>query len=629
MDSSSAASLVNVIGFTVGIALYAMLAVMVVRTGSGGVRVLLGATAALGLIWNAGELAVIVQKDLGWSVSPLLAAAAYSALGFLPSVVVHSALTPRLRLWPIGLAYTLSATATILHFYNAITSGTAPSALALQILTMGAVVLAAVLLVLNYREALERKAIWGTALLIFAAGALHLSFPGDEKSWPVELLAHQSSLPLALVILYQNYRFAFADLFLKRAVSVILLASVAIALYAFIGVPMSRLHEGHGATDVQATAVMLALWIATALAYPSIYRFAVILVDRALLKRPDYGELQAKVGERIDAAESIEEVLDVVASEIGNALTASERDTTSADELASAGAISVSVERDGALIQVPTHEAPFYSIRLGKFEGGRRLLSDEVTVLESVSLIAARKIDGLRVTHERCDRELRENEIAKLATEAQLTALRAQINPHFLFNALTTIGYLIQTSPDKAFETLIHLTKLLRGVLSSTAEFTTLGSELKLIGSYLDIERARFEEKLEVSINIDKELEAIRVPALILQPLVENAIKHAIAENRDGGKVTIGASAEDGELLLYVADTGSGRSRGDRRSISGIGTNNITERLERYYGGRASFELSIDPNGSTSRVRLPISGHGDLIETTADAAGPKSEAISR
>ena len=128
---------------------------------------------------------------------------------------------------------------------------------------------------------------------------------------------------------------------------------------------------------------------------------------------------------------------------------------------------NVNYSTQAAEIFVPTNESPFYKISLKNFAGGRRLLSDEISMLEAVSLLTARKIDALRVTHERCEQEIREQEFAKLATEAQLTALRSQINPHFLFNALTTIGYLIQTSPDKAFETLMRLTQLLRKVLKS------------------------------------------------------------------------------------------------------------------------------------------------------------------
>src|SRR5690606_34224973 len=144
-----------------------------------------------------------------------------------------------------------------------------------------------------------------------------------------------------------------------------------------------------------------------------------------------------------------------------------------------------------------------------------------------------------------------------LAAEAQLTALRAQINPHFLFNALTTIGYLIEAAPDKALQTLLQLTKLLRSVLSRSAEFITLGEELALIESYLEIEKARFEERLKLTSDVPASLRRVRIPSLILQPLVENAVKHGVAENRLGGEVAIAARlAERGMLEITVRDPG-------------------------------------------------------------------------
>src|SRR5207245_9414133 len=125
-----------------------------------------------------------------------------------------------------------------------------------------------------------------------------------------------------------------------------------------------------------------------------------------------------------------------------------------------------------------------------------------IATREAIAVAVARRVDAIRVTNERYEREIREREIGKLATEAELRALRAQINPHFLFNALTTIGHLIQTAPPRALQTLLRLTALLRGVLRSEGEYSTLGRELEIIESYLDIERARFEHRLLVRIDV-------------------------------------------------------------------------------------------------------------------------------
>ena len=137
-------------------------------------------------------------------------------------------------------------------------------------------------------------------------------------------------------------------------------------------------------------------------------------------------------------------------------------------------------------------------------------------LLDRLALLAGRRIDAVRAMHERYERDLREEEVRKLAAEAELRALRAQINPHFLFNALTTIGYLIQTAPERALSTMMRLSGLLRSVLRSSSQFATLGEELELIEAYLDIESARFEDRLRVRVEVPMDLRSLEIPALIL-----------------------------------------------------------------------------------------------------------------
>ncbi len=619
MNSLNAASLINLLGFTVGIALYALLLVMVVRYRRAAkaekFNALLLATSILGLIWNIGELFFFVWKDVSASdFSPFLIAFSYSALGFLPSAVVHSAQNEETKInWLTCAAYGLSIFAAILHFQSAIAYHTAPSNPALQTLTFGSLALIAGLLIFNFRQTVEKKTIRASALLVFAVSALHLSGEAEEKSWLVELIAHQSSLTIALAILYQNYRFAFADLFLKRAVSLILVALLAFGLYVFAAAPMLRLQSANErGNDVSAAAIVLTLWISTALIYPSLHTFAVWLVDKIILKRADYAALQIEIARSIENFDSIDEVLGGTCQKLGISLTARQTNVAEVEKHGEDVAFNpVNYTPNSAKIFVPTAESPFYEINLSDFDGGRRLLSDEISMLEAVSRLAARRIDALRVSHERFAQKFREQEFTRLAAEARLTVLRAQINPHFLFNALTTIGYLIKTAPDKAFETLLQLTQLLRGVLGATADFNALGDEIKLIESYLDIEKARFEERLTVKIAVAEELKKIRVPTLIIQPLVENAVKHAVSENRRGGEISISAvlkkTGGESFLALAVADSGAGRKTEISRQSANIGLQNVRERLASYYNGKARLELEINhEKGSLAEIILPL-----------------------
>jgi LytS/YehU family sensor histidine kinase len=265
-------------------------------------------------------------------------------------------------------------------------------------------------------------------------------------------------------------------------------------------------------------------------------------------------------------------------------------------------------------VTIPTTDQPRFVYVIGQLSAGRRLLSDDLATLEAIGLVVARRIDAIRITNERYTREIREQEIGKLASEAELRALRAQINPHFLFNALTTIGYLIHTAPPRALETLMRLTALLRGVLRSEGEFTTLGRELEIVEAYLDIERARFEHRLRVTVDVPARLRNIRLPPLLLQPLVENAVKHGIGHKQSGGEVVIRARLDrtgndHRRLALIVEDSGAGATTQtlERGRALGVGLRNVERRLNCQYGDAASLSIRTAPEeGTVVEVRVPV-----------------------
>jgi len=274
---------------------------------------------------------------------------------------------------------------------------------------------------------------------------------------------------------------------------------------------------------------------------------------------------------------------------------------------------------DHALVYVPTNDQPRYVVEVNGLNDGRRLLSDDIALLEAFALIVGKRIDAVRVIQERFDRGMREREITQLAAEAELRALRAQLNPHFLFNALTTIGYLLKTAPDRALGTLYRLTDLLRAVLRRPpGEVISLGEELDLVESYLAIERERFEERLTTRIDVPDELRALPVLPLLVQPLVENAVKHGISPLKRGGTVTISASLDTtadarrsvSMLRVTVADTGVGLDRltlDEPGKGEGVGLRSIERRLAVHYGNRASLAITSLPGLETrAELRLPI-----------------------
>src|SRR5262245_55187435 len=591
MTAAAAAALLNLLGYITGLSLYAMLLVMLLRgpRAASSIGTEAGAdsdktdrlpllTALLGLAWNLGALLDLGLHNFGgWRSSALVGAAAFTALGFLPAVVVHSVLRSGdawRRPMAMGMliaAYSFSAAASALHFYQAFMRQSTPSHWALHILTAGFSALIIALLAATRGRPGWGGAGWVVALAVFAVSAVHLSHhEGREYPWWVELAGHHGSLPLALVTLYQDYRFALADIFLKRALSLVLLVGLAFGLYLNVAAPiMLDRRNDHPV----AVGLLLGLWVVTALAYPWLRSGVTWFVDVVVLRRTDYEALRAKIAQRIALLETPEQVLDETCARLAEALTAREVTWAAAnhpnDRANDKGRKAMSApllpqlllppnqSRPSLLLKesaprettilAPTAEPPQYHLTIGEMAGGRRLMSDDVAFLEAVAVMVARRIDAARVIHERCARDLREQEATKLATEAELRALRAQVNPHFLFNSLTTVGYLIQTAPERALGTLMRLTSLLRGVLRrSEGEFATLGEEIELIESYLDIERARFEDRLRVTIDAPRETRNHRIPALLVQPLVENAIKHGVSPSRTGGEVVISARIAPG-----------------------------------------------------------------------------------
>jgi two-component system LytT family sensor kinase len=623
MNAQDLVALVHLVGFATGIALYGMLAVMIWRGARRGTAIAPGGipllAAVLGLIWNAGALVVFGWHDFGFGeLSSWYTALAYIALGFLPAVVVDAAtrspLRPRSPRPLALLAYGLSAVGGVLQAMAVVRQDNL-SVNGLRLLTLGYLVVLLFFAVSARRRRESSRAITAVALAAFAVSALHLSrHSSANDSWPVELIGHHASLPLVLVILYQDYRFALADLFLKRALSVLALVAVVVAAYVMLVAPLI----GHDQDPLRigVPGVLLAVWIGTALLYPSLRRTTDRFVDSVILHRVDYREVRDAIRRSLSAASAPNEALDDSCRRLAAALVAG---TVRWDEaprrpLAAQDETLATVTRpDGAQVLVPTNDPPGYLIEVASLSAGRRLMSDDVSFLETVAMLVGRRIDELRVSEERYHRDLRENDMRRLATEAELRALRAQLNPHFLFNALTTVGHLITTSPPRALQTLYQLTALLRAVLRRTGDFVTLREEMQLVESYLAIEQARFEQRLRTEFDVPEELGDVLVPPLILQPIVENAVKHGISPLRRGGTIAIRArldadSTGDGEYVrLAVHDTGAGYDpdRRPREQATGVGLTNVRNRLLRYYGGRGDLNITSSPEGGT-RVELTL-----------------------
>ncbi len=211
----------------------------------------------------------------------------------------------------------------------------------------------------------------------------------------------------------------------------------------------------------------------------------------------------------------------------------------------------------------------------------------------------------------RLELKLREHE--RLLLQARMEALQSQINPHFLFNTLNSVSSLVRVDPDTARELILKLANILRRLLRQTEAFVPLREELEFIDNYLHIEVVRFgADKLQVEKDIQPESLSAMVPAMLLQPLVENSIKHGLEPKLEGGKILLRSRLTEDRLILYIADDGIGMDTDQPAgtapsSSTGIGMSNVAERLKVLYGDVAEMSITSEYGiGTLITLELPL-----------------------
>jgi signal transduction histidine kinase len=189
-------------------------------------------------------------------------------------------------------------------------------------------------------------------------------------------------------------------------------------------------------------------------------------------------------------------------------------------------------------------------------------------------------------------------QLQRTVAEARMEALQAQIEPHFLFNTLASIDQLIQTDPPRASRMQQSLIRYLRSAMPQMRDGSrpTLGQQVNLSSAFLEIMQVRMEDRLQPVVNVPEGLKSAVFPSMMLQTLVENAIKHGLEPKPEGGKLEIGAEIVNGQLAVHVLDTGMGFMP---TSQAGVGLANIRERLKALYSGRAELVISVPPAGGT------------------------------
>jgi two-component system, LytTR family, sensor kinase len=400
-------------------------------------------------------------------------------------------------------------------------------------------------------------------------------------------------------------RFRFADVFVRQSLRLIAAAVLGLAAAGAVVAAQSPIGARFGVHASSALLATGALVIAVLLiGFALVDRLIVALVDRWLFQQPDYETALRRLRDELSAHREREALHAVTTQAVRDTLGLRDarimsRDDGEAAERVERIPIRASDGRGDMLDVTPRWDHP-------------TLLAREIDFLRDAATALGERLDVVHREREEVDRRTHEAELRRQVSEATLRALQAQVNPHFLFNTLNTIAHLIQDDPAGAEAMTLRLAEVFSHVLTGGHRpFSSVREEMDFLRTYLTIEEARFGDRLRVAFAVEPRAEHVVIPSLILQPAVENALKHGLSRKIGPGHLTISAAIDGADLRLSVEDDGVGpNGSAARRPSGGVGLRNISERLRTLYADRATLRFEAAPQGgSVLTVRLPLHHH--------------------
>ena len=463
-------------------------------------------------------------------------------------------------------------------------------------------------------------ALYGAMALLFM-----FVFVLDRQTSKAALLAGSAetvmrSLPLAFMFVgtYFEHRFEFFDIFVKRGLSLgVTLALLALSFAAAL--PILHRYDASWAAPLVYTIAFLPL----AMAMPWLHARIGRVLDRRWL------------GRRFSTVEAVKHFL----AGLRSATTEEQlvqRAEAGLTEIFDAPA-AVRLEPSPATATPAFQVVEEIEIRSGSSHAGRVLMgrrasdapyfSEDVALLGSLTDVFASVLENLRLQIREQEQDRRARDLSLHASRSELKALRAQINPHFLFNALNAIAGLIHRDPAVADRTIEKLAEVFRYTLrGAEVEWTILDEELEFVRAYLDVEQARFGARLNTDVQVADDVRGARLPTMVVQTLVENAVKHGVAAVRGQAIVLVSARREGDRLLIAVEDNGPGFSADQSAQTApsrrgGYGLANIRRRLEGYFGDNAALAIARDQARGRTVASLTIPFMlSDVRVTTTPAA---------
>lgn len=464
------------------------------------------------------------------------------------------------------------------------------------------------------RRSREQRRVNITLLIGMALMLGIMLFTGLGGSYDFTALLSVVSRALPLIFLFVNSyyenRFEFFDVFVKRSTFFFLTLTVLLIHSGLAPLLISRVDLESWQLPWVYSLTLLPLVLALPWAYQSLSGW----LDRHWLGR---------VFSPTEAAKFFFEGLGTATSE-ADLVTAAETRLTQIFQAPVAVRLG-SVPEDPAAgftvvnrVAIPRLDHEGGWILLGQRPQQTPWFAGDLTLLSAMAEVFAYMLQNVRLQQRKQEQEKREQQLVLEASRSELKALRAQINPHFLFNALNVIASLTHRDPDRAEAVVEELAEVFRYTLSrSEQEWVRLEDELGFVRAYLAVERARFGDRLQVELAADAASQQCLIPAMMVQTLVENAIKHGVSAVRSGGRIRISATLTGDRLHLSVADNGPGPGSGGGdapRKGAGYGLKNVRSRLAGYFGEAASLEVIRDEaSGMTvASIQLPATLAADL-----------------
>ena len=562
--------LLNVLGHVAGITSFSAFLVLLFRgsraaIANGWSAADVAAAAALAACWNLGALIVLLAEP-GSRFQGVVAALSFAVLSLLPCTLLHLALRGEFR-WLCRTGYTVGCAASLMHISNAVWVARDPAEAGIATIKYGFSALAVIAAVLLARGDFGRRL---AGMRTLAAMALFL------------LAASLLGLMDALGLLQPE-------------------AGTAVSLAAFL---------------VVASVIMVA--------YPPVLAWLGGRVQNALFRREDVRAAASRIrtlgetGEPGFLERASEQIARFVSANRWELLEPGAARDVARVEIAPAPCLDALTGSGrgwaAAAVPLPDGTGTARVLLLGERQGAQRFLGGDIADLERLSAEVGRRIERMR-------RDEQDN----LLRDAEMATLRAQINPHFLFNALNALNGIIPTAAMDARKTLLNLADIFRYSLDSKRQFVSLREEMRIVEAYLQIERLRLGNRLTTRIDLDDRVRSMKIPALSIQPLVENAVKHGVSSKPHGGEVRVMAHQVAGALDIEVSDDGEGFDP-PPQSTRGHGLRSVERRLQLCYGGAVEFRIDTDRTGSRVGFRVRL----DALENQfAGRAAPLVEEAAR